>query len=151
MWHVRFSGERKGGTLNASVHDEAANYGDRVCHLILCSFHHNLPHCVQRKAHWRLWTRTAAWNITQRSTYGLLEHFSVQAAYGLIASILKLKKYEASQMYGIVDVTVRGEHAPEPWNRSNWSVTSVGRLWFSALADDWQTAHTHAHTQKTHI
>lgn len=43
----------EGGALNASVHDEAANYGDRVCHLILCSFHHNLPHYVQRKAHWR--------------------------------------------------------------------------------------------------
>lgn len=30
------------GVVNASVHDEAQNYGDKVCHLILCSFHHNL-------------------------------------------------------------------------------------------------------------
>jgi len=50
---ILWRGEKRGGVLNASVHDEAAIYGDRVCHLILRSFHHNLPHHVQRKAHWR--------------------------------------------------------------------------------------------------
>lgn len=46
LWRER---ESRGGTPNAPAHNEAANYGDRVCHLILCSFHHNLPHWAQRK------------------------------------------------------------------------------------------------------
>lgn len=100
MWHVRFSGEKKRGALNASVHDEAANYGDRVCHLILCSFHHNLPHYVQRKNSLEaISPRTAAKNITQRSTYGLFQHFATQTAYGLTATILKLEECKGSLMY----------------------------------------------------
>lgn len=54
---------------NASVHDEALNYGDKVCHLILCSFHHNFPCWIQRKAHWRP-------SAPEPHTYGLFQQFA---------------------------------------------------------------------------
>lgn len=43
--------------------------------------------------------RTAALNITQRSTYGLFEQFTTQTAYGLTATILRREKCRESQMY----------------------------------------------------
>lgn len=36
--------------------------------------------------------RTAAENITQRSTYGLFQQFTIQTVYGLTAAILKLEE-----------------------------------------------------------
>lgn len=66
------------------------NYGDRVCHLILCSFHHNLPHYVLRKTPLEaISPETAAENITHRSTYGPFQQFTIQTAYGLTATSLK--------------------------------------------------------------
>lgn len=56
------------GVVNASAHDEAQNYGDKVCHLILFSFHHNL-----KEKHTR---GHSPWTTADHTpTYGLFQLF----------------------------------------------------------------------------
>lgn len=42
--------------------------------------------------------QTAALNITQRSTYGLVQQFTIQTVYGLTVTILKLEALKESQL-----------------------------------------------------
>lgn len=56
-----------GGWVNASVHDEAQNYRDKVCHLILCSFHHKLKekHTRGQRPTNFYWSHTYLWIISK--------------------------------------------------------------------------------------
>lgn len=50
--------------------------------------------------------QTAALNTTQRSTYGLVQQFTIQTVYGLIVTILKLEDCKESQLLSSRSVCV---------------------------------------------
>lgn len=90
---------KKEGALNASVHYEAVNYGDKVCHLILCSFHHNHPQLCSEKSSLEAISPEPQLRTSHKDLPTVCAILAIHYKVSL-ANILKLEECTVTKMYG---------------------------------------------------